>query len=59
MYILGLDVGTTQVKAAVCDINGELMGSAAVEYSLATGKNGEAEQDCRDWYDASVKAICR
>lgn len=58
MYILGLDVGTTQVKAAVCDLSGKLLGSAAVEYPLTTGKNGEAEQDCRDWYNASVKAIC-
>ena len=35
-YLLGIDMGTTSMKAAVYDTKGQLMKSAVVEYDLIT-----------------------
>jgi xylulokinase len=45
MYSIGLDVGTTGVKALVCDIDGKILGSGFHEYNVICDAPGMAEQD--------------
>ena len=55
--VLGVDVGTTAVKAAVVAADGRLLGSASVEYPTAYPRPGWVEQDPEDWWRASCGAI--
>jgi xylulokinase len=55
--VLGVDVGTTAVKAAVVAADGRLLGSASVEYPTAFPRPGWVEQDPEDWWRASCGAI--
>ena len=56
-YFIGLDLGTTTVKATVFDECGVEAGSAAVERILLTPKAGYCEQDALSWYTDSCKVI--
>ncbi|RGX55184.1 MULTISPECIES: xylulokinase [Anaerotruncus] len=53
-YILAYDFGTSGVKAALVDFDGNLLGDAERGYPLLTGPNGFAEQDPADYW----KAVC-
>ena len=59
--VLGLDLGTTEAKAAVVGIDdGQLLGLGRASYALDLGADGRAEQDPRDWWaaiSAAVRAI--
>jgi xylulokinase len=55
--LLGVDVGTTAVKAALFAPDGRLLGSAAVEYPTSYVRPGWVEQDPEDWWRAAVAAI--
>lgn len=46
---LGLDVGTTAVKAVVVDESGRVRGSAAATYGCQQPRPGWIEQDPADW----------
>lgn len=46
---LGLDVGTTAVKALALDEEGRLLASAAADYAYHQPQPGWVEQDPRDW----------
>lgn len=48
-YFLGIDVGTTAVKAAIFNATGKLLRVAARPYKLLTPRPGWAEQDPDDW----------
>jgi xylulokinase len=54
---MGLDIGTSGVKAIVVDELGRLKASVTVGLSLSTPKPGWAEQHPDDWWKASVSAI--
>ena len=54
---VGLDVGTTGVKAIAVSPNGEVIARAEREYPLATPAPGWAEQDPEDWWRASEAAL--
>jgi sugar (pentulose or hexulose) kinase len=55
LYI-GIDVGTTSLKALALDENGECVATAKKTYDLfASG--AEATQNADDWYAAAVSAI--
>ena len=54
---VGLDVGTTGVKAIAVSPNGEVVARAEREYPLATPAPGWAEQDPEDWWRASEAAL--
>lgn len=56
--ILGLDIGTTSLKAAVFDHSGVQQASAVVEYSLLTPKTNFVEAPCGVYMD-SIKECMR
>ncbi len=58
-YLMGIDVGTTGVKALIVDLEGNIISRATEEYPLHTPKPGWAEQDPADWWQGTAKAIRR
>lgn len=52
MYLIGIDVGTSGTKTVLFDEAGTPRASATIEYPLYQPKNGWAEQDPRDWWNA-------
>lgn len=57
--LVGLDVGTTGVKAIAITPEGAVVSSAEEGYSLMTPQPGWSEQDPEDWLHASEKALAR
>jgi xylulokinase len=56
--ILGIDLGTTEVKAGLVDLDGRLLAMARAGYDLAVGHGpGWAEQDPGAWWSAVVSAV--
>ncbi|MFL6039714.1 MAG: xylulokinase [Gaiellaceae bacterium] len=55
--LVGLDVGTTGVKALALSPEGEVLGRAEAEYDLSTPRPGWAEQDPEDWWRAAERAL--
>jgi xylulokinase len=55
--VVGLDVGTTGVKAIALSPEGEVLASAAHGYPLSTPQAGWAEQDPEDWWRAAEAAL--
>jgi xylulokinase len=55
--IVGLDVGTTGVKALAVSATGEVVARAEREYPLSTPRPGWAEQDPEDWVRAAQEAL--
>ncbi len=54
---VGLDVGTSGVKAVAVSPAGEVLARAEEEYPLSTPAPGWAEQDPEDWWRASEAAL--
>jgi xylulokinase len=56
--ILGVDLGTTEVKAGLVGLDGRLLAIARAGYGLAVGPGpGWAEQDPGAWWSAVVIAV--
>jgi xylulokinase len=55
--IVGLDVGTTGVKAVAISPRGEVLAKAEEEYPLSIPQPGWAEQDPESWWQASERAL--
>ncbi len=56
-YLLGVDLGTSGTKTVLFDEAGKSIASKTIEYPLYQPKNGWAEQDPLDWYNAAVNSI--
>ena len=56
---VGLDVGTTAVKAIAVSETGEVLASCEEEYPLSTPRPGWAEQDPEDWWRATERVLAR
>ena len=56
-YLIGVDVGTSGTKSVLFDTQGKEIASCTVEYPLYQPKNGWAEQDPRDWWNAVCKTL--
>ncbi|MDB4917432.1 MAG: xylulokinase [Gemmatimonadetes bacterium] len=54
---LGLDVGTSGVKAILVSQSGEVAATATTPLSLSTPRPGWAEQDPAAWWDATLASI--
>ncbi len=50
--LVGIDVGTSGVKAVAIDERGEVLAAAEEHYTLSTPQPGWAEQDPEDWWVA-------
>ena len=55
--LVGLDVGTTGVKAIAVSSDGAVLATATRGYLLSTPKPGWAEQDPDDWWEAAFAAL--
>jgi xylulokinase len=57
--LVGLDVGTSAVKAVAISPDGEVLGVAEESYPLSVPRPGWAEQDPEDWWRAAEAALAR
>ena len=57
--LVGLDVGTTGVKAVAISTDGEVLATDEEPYALSTPHPGWAEQDPEDWWHAAEVVIRR
>ena len=55
--VLGIDLGTTEAKAALVRLDGRLVGLGRAPYPLAMGPDGRAEQSPADWWTAIATAV--
>ena len=55
--LLGIDVGTSAVKAALVDLQGKLQATAQAAYPLHHVRSGWVEQNPEDWWNATCHAI--
>jgi xylulokinase len=55
--LVGIDVGTTGVKALAISAEGEVVAKAEHAYSLSTPRPGFAEQDPEAWWNATQSAL--
>jgi xylulokinase len=54
---LGLDIGTSGVKAILVATNGSVVASATTPLTLSTPHPGWAEQHPDDWWDATTRSV--
>jgi len=54
---LGLDLGTTGVRALLIDGHGAVLGAATAEHPLHSPAPGWMEQDPEDWWRATAQAV--
>lgn len=63
MYLLGLDIGTSSIKASVVDVNTKKRIATAqypeLEVAIKSLKPGWAEQSPADWWENVIQAIHR
>ncbi len=55
--VLGIDLGTSQVKALVCSGGGQVLGTGIAGYSVKAPHPGWAESDPADWWRATAAAV--
>ena len=56
--VLGLDLGTTEIKAGIVDLEGRLLALTRHAYDLTIdGAHGRAEQDPGAWWSAVVGSV--
>ena len=54
---LGIDLGTSSVKAVVTGAAGQVLAQAAAGYPVTAARPGYAESDPSDWWDAVSAAV--
>jgi xylulokinase len=57
MSYLGIDLGTSSVKAVLLSENGSLVGEAVETYPTLHPTQGAAEQDPEQWWQATARAV--
>ncbi len=53
-YLLGIDLGTSSVKAVLVSPSGHVVSSGAAEYPIVRPLPGYAEQDPEAWWRSAV-----
>jgi xylulokinase len=59
MQLLGIDLGTSSVRAIIVSESGQLLGQGQVEYGILNPQPGWAEQSPEAWWDGTVSAVKR
>ena len=54
-YLIGIDLGTSATKTVLFDEKCNVVASASKEYPMYQPKNGWAEQDPLDWWNAAAE----
>ncbi|MDO6354731.1 xylulokinase [Caloramator sp. CAR-1] len=57
MYFLGIDLGTSSVKIILVDENGDIVASMSKEYDIYFPFPNWAEQNPKEWWDATKEGI--
>ncbi|GCE06877.1 xylulokinase [Dictyobacter aurantiacus] len=57
MAFLGIDLGTSSVKALMLDEQGQTLGTSKRDYEVRSPHSGWAESDPEDWWRATVEAV--
>ncbi len=57
MTYIGIDVGTSSLKAVLIDDQGNILGSAVKSYELHIPKPGWSQQHPEDWWEACQQAL--
>jgi xylulokinase len=55
--VLGIDLGTSQVKALLCRPDGTVLGQGTAGYEVSTPREGWAETDPGHWWRATRTAV--
>lgn len=55
--LLGIDIGTTNIKAALASPDGRVVAQAQTDYPLRLLKPGWVEQDPEEWWNGAVKVV--
>ncbi|AJY74241.1 xylulokinase [Paenibacillus beijingensis] len=55
--LLGIDLGTSSVKALLMDIDGRMLGIAQEHYDIDVSRNDWAEQSPEKWWAAAARTI--
>jgi xylulokinase len=55
--VLGIDLGTSSVKALVVRLDGTVVGQAAGDYAVSNPRAGWSESDPTRWWDATARAV--
>ena len=58
-HLVGIDLGTSSVKALIIDDAGSIRGVASAGYPILTPREGFAEQEPRAWWKATAEAVRR
>ncbi|WP_342046834.1 xylulokinase [Bacillus sp. OTU530] len=56
-YLIGIDLGTSSVKAIVMDVEGDVIADAQESYSIQVPEIGYAEQSPNVWWSATVNVL--
>jgi xylulokinase len=57
-YLLGIDVGTSSVKAVLIDVaRAQIQASSGAEHPIRHPQPGYAEQNPDDWWQATIQAV--
>ena len=55
--MLGIDLGTSQLKALIATPDGEILGRGRAAYPVIVPAEGHAETDPEDWWQAAKTAV--
>ena len=55
--VLGLDLGTSRLKALLCTPGGTVLGQGVAGYQVSTPADGWAETDPEQWWQAARTAV--
>jgi len=55
--VMGIDLGTSQVKALIVGADGETLGRGRAGYRVVSPGEGRAESDPEEWWDGTVAAV--
>lgn len=56
-YLIGIDIGTSGTKTVLFDEFGGVVSSSTIEYPMQQPRNGWAEQEPDDWWNATLESL--